>query len=246
MNPPNQLYMKTSLQLLSLCVAFSVTTGCNKPVSVLLVVGGHSYDTVEFYEMFRSLEGITFDSVYHPEAAEWLAPDRVDDYELVAFYDFIPGMELKDSSVYRNLTRAGIPLLFLHHALGTFQQWEGYEAMVGGKYVMPQFTTDSASHSDFKHDIDLQIEILDPDHPVVKGIDNFTIHDEGYSNIRIGQNVQPLFGTDHPDCSTPLGWVNQRDLSTCIYLMFGHDKHAYENESFRQILENSIHWLKEK
>jgi type 1 glutamine amidotransferase len=136
-----------------------------------------------------------------------------------------------------------MPLLFLHHSLGNFQLWKGFGQIVGGQYVMPGFGFDSASLSDYAHDLDLEIQVLDPDHPVTKGIADFRIRDEGYSNIRLSPDIHPLFGTNHPQSAPMMGWVHQSQNSSVVYLMFGHDRHAYENESLRQIMENSIRWL---
>lgn len=114
--------------------------------------------------------------------------------------------------------------------------------MVGGKYVMPDHP-DTSLHSGYAHDVDLRIELLDPTHPVTRGIDEFTIHDEGYYNILIKQEVHPLLGTKHPNCAPLVAWENRWQNSTCLYLMFGHDKQAYVNEQLKPLLQNSIQFL---
>ncbi len=216
---------------------------CKQHPKVLLIVGGHTYDTTKFYEMFHSMEGIEFDSVSYPQAINVLRSNDPDDYDLLLFYDFIPDMSLNDSNTFNRLTAQGKSMLFLHHAICTFQDWDGYKEIIGGKYFMPEYHAEKSLHSRYRHDIDLPITIIDRSHPVTNGIDDFIIRDEGYSNIQINKDVHPLFGSSHPDCSHLVGWVNQADHSTCLYLMFGHDKHAYNNESLHQILDNGIHWL---
>jgi len=220
-----------------------VLAGCSKSPEVLVIVGGHAYDTTEFYEMFHSMEGIQFDSVSHPAALELISSPRVENYDVLLFYDFLPGMPAENSVVYNDLTRKGMPMIFMHHALGTCQQWEGYGQMVGGKYVMPAYEKDSSLHSGYEHDLDLTIEVLDPDHPVTRGISQFTIHDEGYYNIQIQKTVHPLLGTSHPQSAPVMAWENKYQNSTCLYLMFGHDKKAYANDSFKLLLSNSVQYL---
>ena len=229
--------------LFHIVLFLAALAACTRPVDVLLITGGHAYDTTEFFELFHSLEGVFTDSVSHPLAMDRLASESISDYDLLVFYDFVPDMPLKDSVVFQELTRMGMPMLFLHHSLCTFQSWKGYEAMLGGTYIMPEFCADSSLHAGYEHDLDLRIEVLDPVHPVTEGIDTFHIHDEGYYNIRIHDQVHPLFGTHHPKCSPLMGWVNTSEQSTIIYLMFGHDRHAYANESFKLVLSNSIQWL---
>jgi type 1 glutamine amidotransferase len=238
--------MKPHHLLFALALLAGCITGCQKSVSVLVVVGGHDYDTMEFFDAFRSLEHVEIDSVCHPEAIELLQSSNTEAYDVLVYYDFMPGLPKKDSAVFNNLTLQGKPMLFLHHALGTCQDWNGYMEMLGGRYNMPGYITDSTLLSDYRHDIDMEIEVVDPDHPVTLGLKNFSIHDEGYSNITTLQGITPLLRTDHPDCAPLVGWTHQQDQSTIVYLMLGHDKHAYENPAFIQLLNQSIHWLAEQ
>ena len=136
-----------------------------------------------------------------------------------------------------------MPLLVLHHALCTSQDWEGYADMVGGKYFMPDFTEDSSRHSDYAHDLNLMVRISGEDHPVTEGVRDFRIVDEGYSNIWVKRGVTPLLECDHPESSPVMGWVHRHQNSPVVYLMLGHDKQAYGNPGFETLLDNSIHWL---
>jgi hypothetical protein len=136
-----------------------------------------------------------------------------------------------------------MPMLFMHHAICTFQEWEGYSELVGGKYLVEGFGYETSEFSGYKHDLDLRITVLDKRHPVTRGLNDFTIHDEGYSNLWISEGVTPLLKTENPDCSEIVGWINHFDRSTTIWLIFGHDKLAYENHSFRKLLGNALGWL---
>jgi type 1 glutamine amidotransferase len=230
--------------LVLLFITFSVA-GCHRSVRVLLITGGHSFDTLEFFELFRSLDGIEFEAVYQPEALD-LLQDKSQSYDVLVFYDFVVDMPKQDSSIFNELTRKGKSMLFLHHALCTFQDWAGYMEMVGGRYVMPGYQEDSTLLSDYRHDIEMHVTVADPTHPVTLDMEDFTIHDEGYSNIKVLPGVIPLLMTDHPDASPLIGWVNTKDHSRVVYLMLGHDKQAYQNPSYHQLISQSIHWLAEK
>ena len=232
------------LRRIYLWVLLLVLAGsCSKSPQILVITGGHAYDTTEFIEMFNSLGGFRFDSVSYPRALELLASPKVGQYDLLLFYDYMPDMPLADSAIFQDLTQEGMPMIFMHHALCTFQQWEGYARMVGGKYVMPGYDPDSSLYSGYAHDLELAIEVLDPSHPVTRGIEEFSIHDEGYYNIQIQPEAHPLLGTSHPNCSSWVAWEHRANNSTCLYLMFGHDKLAYRNEHFKQVLQNSIQYL---
>ena len=235
--------MKTWQHLLSVFILAGFSAGCSNKVSVLIIAGGHDFDTIEFFEAFHSLDGIEFASVYYPEALNILQSAEGYSYDVLVFYDFMVDLSPADSAVFTNLTHQGKPMLFLHHALCTFQRWEGYMEMVGGKYVIPEYETDTSLHSDYRHDIRMTVRIVDPVHPVTRGMEDFVIDDEGYSNITVLPGVTPLLRTDHPDASPLIGWAHRSGQSDIVYLMLGHDRHAYQNPSFTRLLDQSIRWL---
>ena len=235
--------MKNSITGLAGLILLVLFTGCTKPVNILLVAGGHSFDTTEFFDLFNSLEGIEMDSVYYPRAMDLMRSGNTDSYDVLVFYDFQPDLPAADSLVFQNLTKEGKPMLFLHHAICSFQRWDGYMDLLGGKYVMAGPGVDSSLFSDYKHDIDMNIEVVDSRHPVTLGMQDFSIHDEGYSNLTLTGDITPLLRTDHPDSSPLVGWTRKSDRSTIVYLMLGHDKQAYENQAFGQLMQQSISWL---
>ena len=231
------------LSCLLFFIALFTITGCNQPVKVLLIMGGHAFDTAEFYMTFEAMEQFSFDPVYYPEALEKLKTDKPEDYDVLVFYDYNPELPMEDSSVFKRLTEKGKPLLFLHHSICTFQKWKGYGEMVGGKYIIPGFEQDSSLWSTYAHDLDLNVRIVDPGHPITMGMKDFIIHDEGYANLLIQEDVTPLLASNHPYSSQLLGWTHHFNRSAVVYLMLGHDKKAYENPAFPLLVERSITWL---
>ncbi len=237
---------KSGTTLLFIFFLTFLYSGCSKSEKVLLVTGGHAYDTLEFFEVFNQMAGIDFEYISHPRATSLLTSDQVDQFDLLVFYDFLPDIPARDSNIFLHLTQKGKPMLFLHHSICSFQGWDGYKKMVGGRYVMPGFQVDTTLLSGYKHDIDMVIEVVDTNHPITRGMNDFRIHDEGYTNITVLNEVTPLLRTEHPDCDPLVGWVNTFHNSTVVYLMLGHDKHAYQNPFFQQLVSNSIFWLTEK
>lgn len=232
---------RTLLPLLIFCLV--LLESCNKPVQVLLILGGHQFDTTEFFDVFEGMEQVEIDPVYYPRAMQML--QQTDAYDVLVFYDYMPILPLEDSIVFQDLTRHGKPILFLHHAICSFQQWDGYLEMLGGKYVMPGYETDSSLLSDYKHSIDMKVKVLDSGHPATLGMTDFTIHDEGYNNLTIKKDVTSLLMTNHPDSSPLVAWTHTHKNSDIVCLTLGHDKKAYENPAFLQFIEQTVHWLAE-
>ena len=209
------------------------------PVDLLVVTGGHSFDTAEFIQLFESLPDVSFEMALKPDAWQMLAAGR--EFDVIAFYDmWMEPIPEKDKKTFLNEFEKGTGMVFLHHSLASHPEWPEYIQLIGGKYNHPDFTPDTNMRSDYMHDIVLQVRVVDKSHPVTEGIDDFEILDEGYSNTTLLPGVQHLLETSHPDCDPCIGWTHPVKNSTVVYLMGGHDKHAYENPSFRKLILNAI------
>jgi type 1 glutamine amidotransferase len=221
--------------------------GCNintgKQLNVMVVAGGHGFDTTEFVDMFRAMDDITFDTVMQPRANDMIAAGETSAYDVIVFYDMWRDADSTVKAGYQELLGKGIGMVFLHHALAGYQQWVEYANIVGGKYHSPKSYVDSSMYSNYRHDIELDVTVLRSDHPVTRNIPNFTILDEGYGNIEVKPDVMTLLTTNHPDASEEVGWVTTYKNSKIVYLMFGHDKNAFENETYRKLIANSIDFV---
>ena len=232
----------TRIVLIELCL---LLVSCNrKPdtLKVLLICGGHDYDTIEFLDVFRFIEAIEFDTMIQPHANEIITGEGVYKYDVLVFYDMWQVISEAEKQAYLDLWVEGKGMIFLHHSLVSYQLWDEFGDAIGGRYHLQEVVKDSAKVSDYMHDIDIDVKLIDPDHPVTRGISDFTTHDEGYSNIEIKPDVSLLLSVDHPDCAPYVGWTKQHRNSRIVYLMLGHDRNAYKSESFVKLLENAILW----
>ena len=229
--------------LLMSILSFQCTNRINTQTRILVVTGGHGYDTSEFIQMFESFEGVDFEWSEKPEAWTRLMADE--EFDALVFYDMWREISEQEKQVFMKEFERGTGILFLHHSLASHPGWAGYLQLVGGKYHLPDFTPDSNRISDFRHDITLHVEVLDPEHPVTRGMVDFDILDEGYTNTTRLPGTHPLLQTDHPNCDPIIGWTHEVKNSKVVYLMGGHDRHAYENESFRELVRNAIIWTAE-
>ena len=91
--------------------------------SVLIIAGGHSYDTLSFSNMFDQMEGLNYDFMLQPEANRYLASLDVPPYSLLIFYDMWEPISEQEKAAYLRFTEKGVPMLFLHHALVSYQAW---------------------------------------------------------------------------------------------------------------------------
>ncbi len=209
---------------------------------VLIVTGGHSYDTLNFNNLFLSNSEFTFDTVSQPRANHLIAGRKALKYNVIVFYDSWQEISDKEKAGYLELSEHGKGFLFLHHSLASYQYWDEFAGLRGGRYYRSD-PPDSIKDMRYKHDLDLSVHVVDPENPVTLGMKDFTIHDEGYDNIIIEESVTPLLITSNPDCAGIIAWTNKYGNSKVVYLMGGHDSIAFENENYKKLIKNSLHYL---
>jgi len=237
--------MRNILSIITVSLFLSLSgSGCNtivKPkLNLMVVAGGHNFDTLEFVEMFRDFSNFTFDTVMQPRANRMIAEGKADLYDVLVFYDMWPDLDSAEKAGYYRLLDRGKGMVFLHHSIVSYQDWDEFQNIIGGKYWKPAPGLDSTRFSGYAHDLDLDIQVVRSDHPVTRGVKNFSIRDEGYSNISTKSDAMLVLRTEHPECSENIGWVNTYGNSMIVYLMLGHDKNAYQNEQYRTLLKNAI------
>lgn len=212
-------------------------------VSVMLVTGGHAFDTIQFFQLFDSYEDIRYEHFAQPAANKALADNEWKNFDVVVFYDMWQPVSEKEKKAYLEITRQGVPLLFLHHSLVSYQDWPEFEKMRGGKYVERSADIPKKKQSTYKHDVWVDVEIMSPEHPVTKGFSDFRMFDEVYGNYRVSPGVQPLLKTTHPESNEIIGWENQYNASNIVYLQPGHDHHAFNSDDYRRLIGQAIRYL---
>ena len=209
---------------------------------VLLITGGHDFQEEEFFDMFFSLGSFRIDTLSQPAANRSLLSDTVDLYDVIVFYDMWQAISEQEKDAYIRLTEMGTGLVFLHHSLVSYQQWDEIKQIRGGKYYERNQDYSPEKLSGYKYDLQMDVTVIDRRHPVTAGMRDFRILDEGYSNISVIDEVTPLLTTDHPDCSEIIAWAHRYNNSKVVYILPGHDDKSWSNESFRRVLANAITW----
>ena len=216
-----------------------------KKIRVLLLTGGHDFEVKPFYEMWDSFTGIAYTRAAMPKDAGLLKPGLEKEYDVVVTYDMSPDISADQRKAFVELLDTGIGYMPMHHALGGHKGWDDYRKITGGKYVFKPFEVDGKKIpvSGYHHDQDMKVTVADKDHPITKGVADFQIHDETYSQCYVDPSVKVLLTTDHPKCTPQVGWVTKYGKSPVFYYMLGHDSKAWACPEYRKILVNGIQWL---
>ncbi len=229
--------------LIAFFFLFTVIQVQAKPVRILLVTGGHDFDSVAFFNLFDSFEELEYKIVKQPLANKLIAKGQVAEFDVLVFYDMWNVISESEKEGYIKLTKQGKPFLFIHHSLVSYQKWKLFEKIIGGKYIEKGFSQTPNELSTFKHGVTVAVEVVDPEHHVTKGMSDFSLYDEVYGNYRVEPSVVPLLKTSHPESSPIIGWENSFNSSRIIYLQSGHDTHSFNDKNFRNLIINSIKYL---
>lgn len=233
--------MKRFPRLLILCVLLIVSFSVSaKKLNVIVLTGGHDFDRKSFFEMFDSFEDLTYTELKHPEANLQLGQLDLKSFDAVVFYDMPKSISEEEKDAYHKLLKAGKGLVFLHHSLASYQNWDEFKSIVGGKYHEVQNTPESST---YQHDVDFKVKIAAANHPVTRGIPDFEIHDEVYGNTEVLPDVLPLLSVDHPQSSKIIGWTHRKGNSEIVYIQLGHDKAAFVNPNYRKLVRQAIDYV---
>ncbi|MFY9152605.1 MAG: ThuA domain-containing protein [Prolixibacteraceae bacterium] len=214
-----------------------------KKLQIAVVTGGHNFDRISFFRMWDSFQELTYTELKQPKANLLLGQLDPKTIDAVVFYDMPKTISEAEKGNYYKLMKAGIGLVFLHHAQCSYQDWEEYKSIVGGKYYEKP---DSPRNSTYQHDVSFEIQITDPNHPVTSGIQDFEIQDEVYGNTEVLPDATPLLITNHPKSSRIIGWTHQKENSRIVYIQPGHDKNAWDNPYYQKLVRQAIAFVANK
>jgi len=233
------------LMLAAMAAAAASSAEAGDQIKVLLITGGHGFETQKFLKIFQENPGIVLTHATHGKTNA-SAYDREDllTYGAVVLYDMPKEITDAQKVKFLSLFDHGIGLLVLHHALVSYQHWPDYEQIIGGRY--PEADGKGGvvtTQVGYEHGVDVPVVIVSKEHPITAGLVDFIIRDEIYWGFRVQSDVTALITTSHPKSGKPLGWTRQQGKSRVVYLQLGHDHSAYENPNYRQLVERSIRWV---
>lgn len=228
-----------SFLILNFCAS---QTRISEKTMALVISGGHAFDTAQFFDMFFDFESINLDTISQPWANTLLETNEIKKYDVLIFYDMWQDITEPQKICFLELLKEGKGMVFLHHSLVSYQEWDEFINIIGGRYHLENYMKDSSRLSGYEHDLDLQVKVMDKAHPVSFNMQDFRIHDEGYFNIEMIPSAYPLLEVNHPSCAKYVAWANECEKSRIVYILLGHDKHAYQNDSFRSLVENAVKW----
>jgi type 1 glutamine amidotransferase len=174
--------------------------GSAEKIRVLVVTGGHDFEHDQFFKLFSDNPDITFQAAEHPNAHSLLKPEGAKDYDVLVAYDM--HQEISESAKADLLAwlQSGKGFVVLHHAIASYQKWPEYSKIIGARYYLEKTTVNGLekARSAYKHGMHFTVHVVDPSHPVTRGLKDFSIHDETYNLFDVADDAHPLLTTDEP------------------------------------------------
>ncbi len=233
---------KTTLLLAFITLLNIVSSAADRPTKILIVPGGHDFQREGFFALFNQMKGITYREEAHPGAMARIGALDPASFDAVVFYDMPKNLTDEEKDLFHQLTKSGKGLLFLHHSICSYQDWNDYINFVGGKYYEKK-KDESFGASSYQHDVHFTVNIVTKNHPVTNGLSDFEILDEVYGNLEVLPHVQPLLSTNHPKSNPLIGWTFQKDNSRIVTIQPGHDQNSWTNPNYTKLIRQAIAYI---
>jgi type 1 glutamine amidotransferase len=135
---------------------------------------------------------------------------------------------------------SGRPILAHHGGIASYDDWPRYGELLGFAWVWGVTT-----HSPLG---DHTVRVLPTGHPLVAGVDDYTLFDELYYDVRIAPGLAPAVhaaaewdGAARPMILSAEGG-RVRGAGRTAYLANGHDLRAFACPAMAQIWRNAVAW----
>ena len=224
---------------------FAINTPA-KHIRILVITGGHDYKAEPFNEMLASLgPDITYQVAEFPSAYDMFLPVNRGRYDVLVFYHMWDKITDEQARMFVECIKRGKPVVALHHSLCAFESWPEYRNIIGGKYFLNPTTVDGKEYlaGTYIHDLHFNVKVVNPNHPVTKGVGDFEIFDETYKGYYVADDVTFLLTTDESSSEPVIGWAKKYSKAKIVVLQSGHDTPTFENPNYRKLLKQAIEWV---
>jgi type 1 glutamine amidotransferase len=233
------------LLLMVFTISLSASDKTTKAIRVLVITGGHDYNKEKFNNMMASLgENITYKVEEFPSAFDMFLPENRSKYDVLVFYHMWQSITPEQAKVFSDCIRQGKPLVALHHSICAFDEWPEYFKIIGGKYFHKPTVVDGKEYAacSYQHDLHFTIKIVDKNHQITKGLNDFEVFDETYKGYYVEPGVKPLLTTSEPSSTPVIGWTKTYGKARVVTIQSGHDVPTFENPDFRKLLKQAVEW----
>lgn len=215
------------------------------PVRILLIVGGHGYDKAPLNKMLSEMPGAVLKTIELPKDQDLLSPGIDKDYDVLVFHDQSRFELTKNQKKnMEDMWSKGIPTVMLHHALIAHNDYPLFREVYGSAYLIKETEINGRKYkaSSYKKPAEVNLIMVDQDHPITRGMKNFTLKDEVFDNLYLNPAINVLVRTDHPQSTSAQVWTWHYGASPVFAIIPGDNGTAFNNANYRQLVYRGIAW----
>ena len=202
----------------------------DKPLNVLFLGDEGLHRPADRHaQLAPVLAGRGIDVTYTEKMSD-LNPDTLGKYDALVIYANTTQISKDQEEALLDYVANGGGFVPLHCASFCFLNSPEYIALVGAqfqKHGMGQFET----------------TVVDPDHPIIKGLEPFRTWDETYVHTKHNAKDRHVLQTrDDQSGSEPWTWVRAQGKGRVFYTAYGHDARTWGHPGFHDLVERGIRW----
>jgi type 1 glutamine amidotransferase len=216
----------------ALLVAGSLSAQGGEKTKVLFLRGGGIHDWKTSTQVLVPVFEKTGDfEITLTENLDDLNTDNLAKYNLVLFHTTsITFTQKEQAQALCDFVRNGGGWAGIHSVTDSFKNSDAYWEMVGGRF---------AGHGGGK----FTVYILDKDHPITKGMEDFEIQDETYAHTYHKNScIRALLRMDKGNERQCMGWVQDYGKGRVFYSGLGHGKEAWTNPAWQRFFVRGMYW----
>ncbi len=121
--------------------------------------------------------------------------------------------------------------LNLHNSMGLYPEDGPYLRLVGGRYI---------GHGPLER---FRVEIVDRDHPITRGVEDFSVADEQHTPPIDAEKVHLLLRNRSDDGQTAAaGWAYEPGRGRLCHLANGHTRESLNHPMYQRLMRNAVLW----
>jgi uncharacterized protein len=205
-----------------------------RPLKVLFLGDqGHHRPADRAAQITPVLAGRGIQVTYTEKLAD-LNRDTLAQYDALLIYANINDITPSQEKALLEYVEAGGGFVPLHCASYCFLNSPTYIALVGAQFQR---------HGTGEFDT----SVVDPSHPIMKGIEPFRTWDETYVHHKHNDKDRHLLQTRTEGKSEePWTWVRTQGKGRVFYTAYGHDARTWQSPGFHDLVERGIRWASAK
>ncbi|MBX6311879.1 MAG: ThuA domain-containing protein [Isosphaeraceae bacterium] len=189
---------------------------------------GHHQPAERASELMPALAKVGIDVAYTDDLAD-LNPANLTRYDALIIYANHPKIAPEQEKALLDFVEGGKGLVVLHCGSYCFLNSPKYIALVGGQFK-------SHGTGEFR------AKILKPDHPALKGVEEFEAWDETYIHHKLSDDRDVLMVREEGDRREPWTWVRTQGRGRVFYTASGHDERVFTHPGYHRLVAQGIRW----